>query len=169
MEMKIYLTNLGKYNEGELVGKRFTLPINIKEALKEIGVAKGTQYEEYFITDYENDLGLKIGEYESLEKLNNIATYIKDKNIDEIYRDIILYFGNDDEVYPIDELDDMLYGLSALDVAKMIHFGSYNPNHDYFKFNGYDNIETLSSWDIEDVQKATVLDNIEQYVEENYY
>ena len=52
MTMKIYLTNLGKYNEGELVGKWFELPIlDINEALLEIGVENGTPYEEFFITD----------------------------------------------------------------------------------------------------------------------
>lgn len=169
MEMKIYLTNLGKYNEGELVGKWFTLPIDIEEALEEIGVADDTEYEEFFITDYENDFGLKIEEYSPLDKLNEIAEYVSDKDIDEIYRDIILYFGNDDEVYPMDELDDMLNGASPSDIANMIYFGKYNPNDDYFTFNGYGNIETLSSWDIEDIQKTTVADNIEQYIEENYY
>lgn len=47
--MRIFLTNLGKYNEGEWVD----LPVSHEE------------YEEYFITDYECDL-YEVGEYENL-------------------------------------------------------------------------------------------------------
>ena len=67
--MKIYLTNLGKYNEGYLIGKWVKLPVaenKLNEVLKEIGINK--YYEEYFITDCENDIiGLSdvISEYSS--------------------------------------------------------------------------------------------------------
>ena len=45
-----YITNLGKYNEGELIGKWITFPITKKEldkALREIGVNEN--YEEWFL------------------------------------------------------------------------------------------------------------------------
>ena len=50
-----YVTNLGKYTEGELVGKWLDFPTTqtkINTVLKEIGI-DGTRYEEIFITDYE--------------------------------------------------------------------------------------------------------------------
>lgn len=50
-----YVTNLGKYNEGELVGKWLDFPTTQKEinkVLHEIGI-DGIRYEEIFITDYE--------------------------------------------------------------------------------------------------------------------
>lgn len=71
--MEIFLTNLGKYNEGELVGKWITLPISsdeLAEVLLEIGI-DGKEYEEYFITDYEAPF--TIGEYDNLSRLNEIA------------------------------------------------------------------------------------------------
>jgi len=49
-----YITNLGKYVEGELVGKWHdfpTTPEEIAETFREIGV-DGVEYEEFFITDY---------------------------------------------------------------------------------------------------------------------
>lgn len=88
MEIRIFLTNLGKYNEGELVGNWFTLPIDLDEALKEIGIgeenADGSVYEEFFITDYEAPF--KIGEYDDIEHLNSIAeeldkTWLEDDDI----------------------------------------------------------------------------------------
>ena len=54
--MKIFLTNLGKYNEGELIGEWVELPVSqeeLQEVFKRIGINE--EYEEYFITDYECD------------------------------------------------------------------------------------------------------------------
>ena len=76
---KVFITNLGKYNEGELVGKWVDLPCDdITAELESIGVKANSRYEEYFITDYENEVGYEVGEYESLEKLNELAERLKD-------------------------------------------------------------------------------------------
>lgn len=69
-KIKIYLTNLGKYNEGELVGEWVTLPVDdFKPILDKIGINE--EYEEWFITDYEAPFS--IGEYENIDELNEIA------------------------------------------------------------------------------------------------
>lgn len=75
--MKIFLTNSGKYNEGELVGEWVELPVSqgeLQEVFDHIGINE--EYEEYFITDYECDL-YEVGEYENIDKLNDIAERIK--------------------------------------------------------------------------------------------
>ena len=38
-EMRIYIANLGKYNEGELVGAWFTPPVDFEEVKERIGLA----------------------------------------------------------------------------------------------------------------------------------
>lgn len=82
MSMKIFLTILGKYNEGYLIGKWVKLPIpadKLKEVLDEIGINE--EYEEYFITDYETTFsGMReaIGEYTSIEALNELAEAIEE-------------------------------------------------------------------------------------------
>lgn len=93
--IKIYLTNLGKYNEGELVGEWLNLPATVEEIAackNRIGI--NPEYEEYFITDYECDVdGVEIGEYSNLEELNEIAEQLAD--FDE-YRAHVFgwYLGN---------------------------------------------------------------------------
>ena len=90
--LKIYVTNLGKYNEGFLIGKWLELPATeeeIEKTLVEIGISdepdeNGIYYEEYFITDYETDMnGLEISEYSNIDDLNELAETIDDLDEDE--------------------------------------------------------------------------------------
>lgn len=50
MEIKLYIANLAKYNEGELVGKWITLPTEEDELRETISDVLGTD-EEYAIHD----------------------------------------------------------------------------------------------------------------------
>ena len=94
--LNVWIGNLGKYNEGELVGEWLKLPVSKQEldtflrekvglqltqaevdkALEEEGVC----YEEYMINDYETDLPIKISEYENLDNLNLLATIAENVN-----------------------------------------------------------------------------------------
>ena len=105
--------NLGKYNEGELVGEWLKLPVSKKEletflrekvklqlTQKEVEEAltkDGFCYEEYMINDYETDLPIRVSEYTNLttlnllamvsEKVNNmeaVEAYIESQDIDDI-------------------------------------------------------------------------------------
>lgn len=89
LELRGYITNLGKYNEGELVGKWISFPIEeeeLQEVLKEIGCCyydeegeyTNTSYEEYFFTDYESEIDLDLREYTSIDTLNVIAEQLQD-------------------------------------------------------------------------------------------
>ena len=104
--IKLYLANLGKYNEGELKGAWIELPYTkeeLEEKFVEIGIAhydaegnyvpyvvetdeKGYEYmyEEYAIHDYETDLDIPINEYSSLSNLNTIAENVDENDIEYI-------------------------------------------------------------------------------------
>lgn len=90
---RVYITNLGKYNEGELVGKWLDLPCDdIETELASIGVSdepdeNGRYYEEYFITDYENDYDYEVGEYDSLEELNERAEELE--NLEDYEKEVL--------------------------------------------------------------------------------
>lgn len=87
--MNIFITNLGKYNEGELVGEWVKLPVSEEEleaVFERIGINE--EYEEHFITDYETDIdGFEIGEYDNIEELNELAETLED--LDEYEREIV--------------------------------------------------------------------------------
>ena len=51
-DMAVYIANLGKYNEGYLVGAWFTFPIDEEDVTEKIGLNE--QYEEYAIHDTDN-------------------------------------------------------------------------------------------------------------------
>ena len=78
-----YITNLGKYNEGELVGETLKFPTTKEEVqglLKRIGV-DGVRYEEFFITSFDGDvLGFYdyLTEYENLDELNHLARLLSE-------------------------------------------------------------------------------------------
>ena len=79
-----FITNLGKYNEGELVGEWVKFPTTaeeLKQVFDRIGIGQkddfGQPYEEWFITDYDCYVGAlydKLGEYENLDELNYLAS-----------------------------------------------------------------------------------------------
>jgi antirestriction protein len=76
MALRGFITNLGKYNEGELVGEWIDFPISdeeLEKAKERIGINEN--YEEWFFTDYESDFDVTdfLGEYESIDHLNEIA------------------------------------------------------------------------------------------------
>ena len=84
-----YITNLGKYNEGELVGETLKFPTSSQEVqalLKHIGV-DGIRYEEFFITSFDGDvLGLYdyLGEYENMDELNHLACLLSELDQGEL-------------------------------------------------------------------------------------
>ena len=73
--IKVAITNLAAYNEGYLIYKWLELPATPEEIENAYNAVKRSELdEEFFISDYETCItGLEIGEYESIEKLNQLA------------------------------------------------------------------------------------------------
>ena len=76
--LKMFLTNLGEYVNGCLIGEWVKLPVpndKLKDILTRIGI---DERNEYFITDYETTLtNLEISEYASIAELNELAERIE--------------------------------------------------------------------------------------------
>ena len=143
-----FITNLGKYNEGELVGEWVKFPTTaeeMKEVFKRIGIGQrddfGQPYEEWFITDYDcyvDGLYSKLGEYENLDELNYLASKLDEMSESEYaqfqagmemgdhcgsLQEIINLTENLDcyEVYPhIEDYDDLgRYYIEELEVMQI--------------------------------------------------
>ena len=143
-----FITNLGKYNEGELVGEWVKFPTTaeeMKEVFKRIGIGQkddfGNPYEEWFITDYDcyvDGLYDKLGEYESLDELNYLASKLEEMSDSEYaqfqagmemgdhcgsLQEIINLTENLDcyEIYPnIEDYDDLgRYYIEELDAMQV--------------------------------------------------
>ena len=143
-----FITNLGKYNEGELVGEWVKFPTTaeeMKEVFKRIGIGQkddfGNPYEEWFITDYDcyvDGLYDKLGEYENLDELNYLASKLDEMSDSEYaqfqagmemgdhcgsLQEIINLTENLDcyEVYPhIEDYDDLgRYYIEELEVVQV--------------------------------------------------
>lgn len=110
--LKVFITNLGKYNEGELIGEWVSLPVDeseLEEVLERIGINE--EYEEYFITDFETEIdGLNVDEYSNIEELNELAEQLE--SLDEYDLEKV---GAIAEAYgaelqeAIDNIDDYTY------------------------------------------------------------
>ena len=86
--IKGYITNLKKYNEGELIGKWIEFPVDddeLQQVLKEIGCCytdendteHNTEYEEFFFSDWDCEIPFDFGEYESISDVNDIAERVE--------------------------------------------------------------------------------------------
>lgn len=83
--LKGFITNLGKYNEGYLIGEWIEFPIDdeeLEQVFERIGINE--EYEEYFFTDWECDFDTGFGEYLSVERVNELAEQLENADADII-------------------------------------------------------------------------------------
>lgn len=113
-----FITNLGKYNEGELAGKWVSFPIDeddFEEVLKSIGI--NDEYEEWFVTDYDGDFSKalydNLGEYPSYENLQEYGELLEDVSVDDVdtINALIEYAGYNFE----DAVDKVQNGEASID------------------------------------------------------
>lgn len=118
-DMRVYIANLGKYNEGYLVGDWFSFPIDEEDVAERIGLNE--RYEEYAVHDTEN-FPIEIGEYISIEELNEmyemiceLPDYITD-SLDEF----VSNYGSLEELY--DHRDDMILYAGCEDMTDVAYY-----------------------------------------------
>lgn len=86
--LNAFITNLGKYNEGELVGEWAHFPMDeddFEQLLQKIGI-DGREYEEWFVTDYDSEFDAydMLGEYPSFEQLNEVGEMVEDVDMEAL-------------------------------------------------------------------------------------
>lgn len=119
-EMRVYIANLGKYNEGELVGDWFTPPIDWDDLKERIGL--NSEYEEYAIHDWE--LPFEISEYTSIDEINclcSMAEELASTDIGEAINDIQkAFFSSFEELY--EHKDDIVYYPGCSDMSDVAYY-----------------------------------------------
>lgn len=69
--------------------------------------------------------------------------------------------------YNMDLFDEFMDGYTPMEIAQRIFFGEFNPNAEYFRFNAYGNLESLTWHDVEVEAEDLKYDIIGHLV--NYY
>lgn len=99
------------------------------------------------------------------EKLETIFDEMSTDELLSVHREYCNETNSfDDEIFSMDELDEVCSGHDAYWIACRVAFGEFNAFHDYFTFNGYGNIKTLSEYEIKDYID---IDEIIDYIIDN--
>ncbi len=156
-----FITNLGKYNEGALVGEWVKFPTTaeeLKKVFERIGIGAkddfGQTYEEWFITDYDcyvDGLYDLLGEYANLDELNYLASKLDDMSQDEYERfQAAMEIG--DHTGSIQELINLTENLDCYDIYPDIH------DHD-----------DLGRYYIEELDAMQVPEHLRNYIDYEAY
>ena len=156
-----FITNLGKYNEGELVGEWVKFPTTaeeMKEVFKRIGIGQrddfGQPYEEWFITDYDcyvDGLYDKLGEYENLDELNYLASKLEEMS-DSEYAQFQAGMEMGDHCGSLQEIINLTENLDCYEV--------YPDIHDY---------DDLGRYYIEELEVMQVPEHLQNYIDYEAY
>ncbi|PWM13487.1 MAG: antirestriction protein ArdA [Clostridia bacterium] len=156
-----FITNLGKYNEGELVGEWVKFPTTAEEMKKvfdRIGIGQkddfGNPYEEWFITDYDcyvDGLYDKLGEYESLDELNYLASKLDEMSRGE-YEQFQAAMEIGDHTGSVQEIINLTENLDCYDV--------------YPDINDYDD---LGRYYIDELDAMQVPEHLKNYIDYEAY
>ncbi|WP_418540952.1 antirestriction protein ArdA [Hominenteromicrobium sp.] len=156
-----FITNLGKYNEGELVGEWVKFPTTaeeLKEVFKRIGIGQkddfGQPYEEWFITDYDcyvDGLYSKLGEYENLDELNYLASKLDEMSESE-YAQFQAGMEMGDHCGSLQEIINLTENLDCYEV--------YPDIHDY---------DDLGRYYIEELDVMQVPEHLHNYIDYEAY
>lgn len=76
------------------------------------------------------------------------------------YCDAAHYY--DDGIYPMDEFDEIVGGMTPLEIVRTCFYGDFCPAHDYFWFNGYAN--AVSGYNVDDPKSPFDADAVAEWI-----
>ena len=173
MNIKVFVSNLAKYNAGELNGQWTTLPVDdvctdILDKIDLGGNRKDGYWDEWFISDYEAPFS--IDETESLWQLNELAKALE--NYDTI-EDVFDAIDNKASLYLPDFVTDSLEelievsGADPVEAARATYFGKVqNWGDDYFFINEVGNFESMSEYQFQKMLGDNANEIIEEFKKE---
>jgi hypothetical protein len=107
------------------------------------------------LENLKNELATQISNMSSGEMFELINTFCIDAN----YHDDMVFELQDDVI------NEILEGKSPIEIIRLTAYGEFNYTHDYFRFDGYGNLESLPYLDSNHL--PDYLDNIIDYIVDN--
>lgn len=120
-----------------------------------------------------NELGYMATQYERFGNIteSEVIDAFIDESLDvdiDMLSDYNEYLSENgfETYFDMEELDEMLSGLSPLEIIQKTYFGNFNYSDEYCQFNGYENIDSFSEYQVVEKMKKD-RDFLRWYVEEN--
>lgn len=169
--LKIYVANLGKYNEGELVGKWINLPATedgFEKLLEDIGIGDerndGGIYEEYEIHDFECNYDIRLEDLPSdLDELNELAERIENAEGDDAFNALVEACDSMEEALDAYEENDYMFYPGVTDEEEL---GEYIVNEGLFAVDIPD--ELINYIDYEAIGRDHYLGSTGSFTSEGY-
>lgn len=99
------------------------------------------------------------------EKIQAVIDDMSDEDLIEIHNKYCKEVDwLEDYVYPMSEFDSQMWYKTPIEIAFAIRYGSFNPRHQYFCFNGYGNLESFDK--MSDFNRLDTSE-IAEYIDEN--
>ena len=89
---------------------------------------------------------------------------LDDSDILSLVRDINGYDGSLESLEWFEmeyEFDELLSGMSPWDIARAVAYGDFVPGHDYWRWNGYGNLESTDWLDYDESDKDEIINAID--------
>lgn len=80
---------------------------------------------------------------EKVEAIKNIIEGMDESDAVALHNEYCYETNNyDDEIIEMERFDEICEGMTPSDIANHIFYGDFNPNHEYFHYDGYGNFES---------------------------
>ena len=174
MKIKVFVSNLAKYNAGELTGQWFDLPVDdvntdILDKLNLGGDSELGYRDEWFISDYEASFSIS-EDGSTLYGLNELAEALENfDTIEDVYNalDDREATGCEDVYDFDDDFFDTMFS-SKQEVARAVFFGDiHNWLDPYIFINGCGNCESMTEYDYQEMLNNHADEIIEEFKNEN--
>ena len=94
-----------------------------------------------------------------LNDLDTLKDIVRELNSWNACLDYLDVYNNDDEFF------DMFFEGKPAELARAIYYGDFNYNDEYIKFNAYENLESLSEYEYEEMLEENIEEITENLIE----
>lgn len=96
------------------------------------------------------------------ELVKEILDNMSESDLFWLYKEYTCQAQLYDEIFDMEEFDEIMSGSTPTDIAQKIFYGDFRPNDNYFRFDGCANLESID-W----LKDGIDLDEIADYIIDN--